>query len=65
MPLFIYCGTFDQYDLAKLKEIFLRKMNKYGNTSYKSSILTILKMWRRNLITKKSQKSIQRRIEEL
>ena len=57
MPLFIYCGTFDQYDHAKLKEIFLKKMNKYG---IKSSILTILKMWRRNLITKEKVKKAYR-----
>ena len=57
MPLFIYCGTFDQYDHAKLKEIFLRKMNKY---EIKSSILTILKMWRRNLITKEKVKKAYR-----
>ena len=59
MPHFIYCithlmNTRNHYDeFEKLKEIILVKMQKYG---IQSSILTTLRMYRRNLITKEKSK---------
>ena len=55
MPHFIYCG-YHYSSLGgreKLKEIMLTKMRKYG---IKSSILTMLNMVRRNLVTKETVK---------
>jgi len=55
MPHFIYCYgrfLFDD-DIEKLKEIILKKMREYG---IQSSILTMLHMRRRNLITKEKSK---------
>ena len=55
MPHFIYCG--EHYFLTerrvKLHEIILTKMRKYG---IQSSILTMLSMVRRNLVTKETVK---------
>ena len=56
MPHFIYCNGnyyFDDDYFEKLKEIILKKMQKYG---IQSSILTMLKMRRNNLITKEKSK---------
>ena len=49
MPHFIYCG----FGFEKLKEIILKKMREYG---IQSSILTMLRMHRENLITKEKSK---------
>ena len=56
MPHFIYCGfhyiyQWKQYD--KLEKIILAKMRKYG---IQSSILTMLDMWRLELVTKEKAK---------
>ena len=55
MPHFIYCGFhyFSWEQIKKLKEIILTKMRKYG---IQSSILTMLRMWRYNLVTKEKVK---------
>merc|ERR1711917_163180 len=55
MPHFIYCIGFNYYEkeFMKLKEIILKKMREYG---IQSSILTMLHMHRRNLITKEKSK---------
>ena len=51
MPRFIYCGIhyFSREQREKLKEMILTKMGNYG---IQSSILTMLHMWRLNLVTK-------------
>ena len=55
MPHFIYCHGYyhDNEDFKSLKKIFLEKMREYGITS---SLLTMLSMYRRNLITKEQSK---------
>ena len=53
MPHFIYCIGDYFYDEEKLKEIILEKMQKYG---IQSSIVTMLRMRRRYLITKEKSK---------
>ena len=56
MPHFIYCGPFYfsiQERIEKLKEMILTKMRKYG---IQSSILTMLHMRRKNLVTKEKVK---------
>ena len=55
MPHFIYCGDhyFYRERREKLKEIILTKMRKYG---IQSSILTMMYMVRRNLVTKETVK---------
>ena len=53
MPHFIYCSGNYFYDGEKLKEIILKKMREYG---IQSSILTMLCMERRYLITKEKSK---------
>ena len=54
MPHFIYCHSYLLYPVfEKLKEIILKKMREYG---IQSSILTMLRMERRNLITKEKSK---------
>ena len=56
MPYFIYCGfhyIFSKERSEKLKEIILTKMRKYG---IQSSILTMMYMVRRNLVTKETVK---------
>jgi len=56
MPHFIYCGDYyfdGEERREKLKGIILIKMRKYG---IQSSILTMLEMWRRNLVTKETVK---------
>ena len=55
VPHFIYSGEYYICNerLANFKRMFLAKMKEYG---IKSSILTILRMWRRNLITKEKAK---------
>ena len=55
VPHFIYCigNYFDGEEFKKLKEIILKKMQKYG---MQASILTMLTMQRRNLITKEKSK---------
>ena len=55
MPHFIYCGIhyFYQERRAKLEEIILTTMRKYG---IQSSILTKLWMDRRQLVTKEKVK---------
>ena len=55
VPHFIYSGQY--YNLLReknFKEMFLTKMEEYG---IKSSILTMLYMYRRNLITKEKAKA--------
>jgi len=50
VPHFIYCGNYYWEERTeKLKQIFLGKMRKYG---IQSSLLTMLNMWRWNLVTK-------------
>ena len=54
MPHFIYCaGSYFNEDFNKFKEIILKKMREYG---IPSSILTTLRMDRKNLITKEKSK---------
>ena len=55
MPHLIYCGRhyLREERIEKLKEIFLTKMRKYG---IQSSILTMLHMKRRKLVTKEKVK---------
>merc|ERR1711917_120854 len=55
VPHFIFCigHYFYGEEFEKLKEIILKKMQKYG---IQSSILTMLGMCRRNLITKEKSK---------
>ena len=54
MPHFIYCcGDYFDYEFEHLKEIILKKMREYG---IPSSILTMLRMERINLITKEKSK---------
>ena len=55
MPHFIYCGSHYvlKEETGKLEEIILTKMRKYG---IQSSILTMLSMWRINLVTKEKVK---------
>ena len=53
MPHFIYCGEWILQREEKLKEVILTEMRKYG---IQSSILTMLKMYRRNLVTKEKVK---------
>jgi len=51
MPHFIYCGSYIAE--LNLKVIILNNMKKYG---IQSSVLTMLRMHRRNLITKEKSK---------
>ena len=56
MPHFIYCGRYyfrENEQIEKLKEIILTEMRKY---EIQSSILTMLWMGRRNLLTKENVK---------
>ena len=53
MPHFIYCRRHYFYNEEKFKEIILTKMRKYG---IQSSILTMLDVYRINLITKEKVK---------
>ena len=53
MPHFIYCGQYYFWYNIRLKAIILTKMKKYG---IQSSILTMLMMWRLNLVTKEKVK---------
>ena len=53
MPHFIYCGEYYWEEFDQLRKIFLTKMRKYG---IQSAILTMLDMWRRNLVTKEKTK---------
>ena len=53
MPHFIYCYGNYFYGFEKLKEIILKKMQKYG---IQSLILTTLRMIKRHLITKEKLK---------
>ena len=56
MPHFIYCGDYyfwNEKQEDKLKEMILAKMRKYG---IHSSILTMLWMYRWNLVTKEKVK---------
>jgi len=52
-PHFIYCGYHYHGNGEELKGIILTKMRKYGT---QSSILTMLYMWRYNLVTKEKVK---------
>ena len=54
MPHFIYCGDHYSHGVM-LKEMFKTKMRKYG---IQSSILTMLDMWRFNLVTKEKVKKV-------
>ena len=54
VPHFIYCGHYYIWSrVENFKEMFLTKMKEYG---MKSSIVTMLRMYRRNLITKEKAK---------
>ena len=53
MPHFIYCGEYYVYEEEKLKLMILTKMRKY---EIQSSIVTMLHMWRLNLVTKEKVK---------
>ena len=53
-PHFIYCGHYYMSDrFTNFKKMFLKKMKKFG---IQSSMLTLLSMERRNLITKEKAK---------
>ena len=59
MPHLIYCGMhyFYSWERIALEEMILTQMRKYG---IQSSILTMLKMSRRNLVTKETvEKAVQ------
>ena len=53
MPHLIYCADNYYYRVEKLKGIILEKMRKYG---IQSSILTMMEMRRKNLVTKETVK---------
>ena len=55
MPHFIYCGWhyFEPDRVPKFRKMFLDDMKTYG---FQSSLLTMMFMWRRNLITKEKAK---------
>ena len=55
MPHFIYCFNLVNADCGKLNELFLSKMRIYG---IEWSFLTMLYIYRRNLITKEKQNLI-------
>ena len=52
-PHFIYCQGDSYHGTEQVSEIFLEQMRKY---EIPSSMLTILRMWKRNLITKENTK---------
>ena len=55
MPHFIYCGMHYFWDDEdQLRSTFLDKMKNYG---IRTAILTMLNMWRGNLVTKETVKN--------